>query len=193
MNVGVKRFGNVFAHQGLQLDAEIGSYQNRARQYAPKFKRFMQADLLALPGRRFSARSRYRDGMNLYECLRSSPLAHLDPEGLETYCGTVTCGCKTRPAGSPVYGDSERAKKVFGERDGCITLILGVGGRDAHGIYCTASCEEIKGMKRPGGVPLLEHECCHYCDGYDGGLCVYLLGALFDTCDTRKKSATPSW
>ena len=44
MNVSVKRFGNVFAHQGLQLDAEIGSYQNRHRQYAPKHKRFVQRD-----------------------------------------------------------------------------------------------------------------------------------------------------
>jgi hypothetical protein len=29
------RRGNLFAHQGLPLDAELASYQNRARQYAP--------------------------------------------------------------------------------------------------------------------------------------------------------------
>jgi hypothetical protein len=36
------RRGNLFAHQGLPLDAELASYQNRARQYAPGAKRFMQ-------------------------------------------------------------------------------------------------------------------------------------------------------
>jgi hypothetical protein len=38
--------GNPFGHQGLVLDAEIGSYQNRARQFAPARKRFMQMDAL---------------------------------------------------------------------------------------------------------------------------------------------------
>jgi hypothetical protein len=36
------RRGNLFAHQGLPLDAELASYQNRARQYAPTARRFMQ-------------------------------------------------------------------------------------------------------------------------------------------------------
>jgi len=40
------RRGNVFAHQGLVLDPELASYQNRARQYAPKAKRFVQRDPL---------------------------------------------------------------------------------------------------------------------------------------------------
>jgi hypothetical protein len=39
------RRGNLFAHQGLPLDAELASYQNRARQYAPPAaRRFMQRD-----------------------------------------------------------------------------------------------------------------------------------------------------
>jgi RHS repeat-associated protein len=35
-----------FAHQGLLFEPEIGSYQNRARQYAPGLKRFAQRDPL---------------------------------------------------------------------------------------------------------------------------------------------------
>ncbi len=38
--------GNTRAHQGLILDPEIGSFNNRARQYAPQIKRFMQRDPL---------------------------------------------------------------------------------------------------------------------------------------------------
>jgi len=40
------RLGNPFGHQGLVLDAEIGSYQNRARQYGPSVRRFIQRDPL---------------------------------------------------------------------------------------------------------------------------------------------------
>jgi RHS repeat-associated protein len=39
--------GQPFAHQGLLLDSEIASYQNRARQYGPGLRRFVQRDPLA--------------------------------------------------------------------------------------------------------------------------------------------------
>ncbi len=42
----VSTMGNSFGHQGLAFDVEIGSYQNRHRQYAPKMKRFMQRQVL---------------------------------------------------------------------------------------------------------------------------------------------------
>jgi RHS repeat-associated protein len=41
------RRGNLFGHQGLLLDAELASYQNRARQYAPEARRFMQMDSIS--------------------------------------------------------------------------------------------------------------------------------------------------
>ena len=44
--------GNTRAHQGLMYDAEIGSYNNRPRQYAPGLRRFMQRDPLASVPRR---------------------------------------------------------------------------------------------------------------------------------------------
>jgi RHS repeat-associated protein len=54
------RRGNLFAHQGLPLDAELASYQNRARQYAPAARRFMQRDPLVEPaGQSHAERHRY--------------------------------------------------------------------------------------------------------------------------------------
>jgi RHS repeat-associated protein len=38
--------GNVFCHQGLPLDHEKGSYQNRHREYAAQLQRFVQRDPL---------------------------------------------------------------------------------------------------------------------------------------------------
>jgi RHS repeat-associated protein len=73
------RRGNLFAHQGLPLDAELASYQNRARQYAPAARRFMQRDPLV---QRSIQGSGYRDGSNIYVALGSSPLALKDPSGL---------------------------------------------------------------------------------------------------------------
>jgi RHS repeat-associated protein len=73
------QLGNPFAHQGLVFDAEIGSYQNRARQYNPRLKRFMQRDPLAL---RLSWPRRDRAEIALYEYGESTPLVRRDPTGL---------------------------------------------------------------------------------------------------------------
>jgi RHS repeat-associated protein len=77
------RLDNPFAHQGLALDAEIASYQNRARQYNPTLKRFMQRDPLTMRNR---AGSGYQDGMNLHTYVDSSPTRRRDPAGLATPC-----------------------------------------------------------------------------------------------------------
>ena len=80
--------GNTRAHQGLSYDAEIGSYNNRTRQYAPQLKRFMQRDPLAL---RHRAPSGYQDGMNLYQYIGASPPNRLDPSGMYEYRGCYAC------------------------------------------------------------------------------------------------------
>jgi RHS repeat-associated protein len=54
----------------LPFDQEKGSYQNRHREYAAGLHRFGQRDPL-----------QYVDGLNLYDCLKSSPLSALDPSG----------------------------------------------------------------------------------------------------------------
>ena len=40
----------VFAHQGLLYEPELGSYHNRARQYHPTMRRFVQRDPVLQPG-----------------------------------------------------------------------------------------------------------------------------------------------
>jgi len=70
------RLGNPFAHQGLPLDAEIASYQNRARQYNPGLKRFMQRDPL---GSRQAAFRGLGDEINPYVYVQSSPQSARDP------------------------------------------------------------------------------------------------------------------
>jgi len=72
------RRGNYFGHQGLVLDAELASYQNRARQYAPKAKRFVQRDPLIANAK---AGSGYQDGASMYSFCRSNSQIHLDPSG----------------------------------------------------------------------------------------------------------------
>ncbi len=78
--------GQVFAHQGLPLDAEVGSYQNRARVYNAALRRFAQYDGLTEAN---SARLAYSDGMSLSGYLRSNPLRWVDPVGFG--CCPPTC------------------------------------------------------------------------------------------------------
>jgi YD repeat-containing protein len=67
--------GNVFLHQGLPLDHEKGSYQNRWREYDEQSQRFFQRDPL-------TQRPRSRN---------------LSLQAIRTYCGSLTdCAC---PAG----------------------------------------------------------------------------------------------
>ncbi|HNU46998.1 MAG TPA: RHS repeat-associated core domain-containing protein [Phycisphaerae bacterium] len=86
-----------FAHQGLYLDPELGSYQNRARQYDPAKRRFMQRDPQTVKAR---CASEARDGVNIYVYLRSNPGRFRDPTGLACPIGntvdivTVTGTCK---------------------------------------------------------------------------------------------------
>jgi RHS repeat-associated protein len=71
--------GQPFAHQGLFLDPEIGSYQNRARQYDPGLRRFVQRDPLAF---RSTAGSGLDEGLNLFTSADAAPLSRSDPMGL---------------------------------------------------------------------------------------------------------------
>ncbi|HUU86071.1 MAG TPA: RHS repeat-associated core domain-containing protein [Phycisphaerae bacterium] len=96
--------GNTRAHQGLILDVEIGSYNNRARQYAPQLKRFMQMDAHGLRQRngatdetgnlvfkeRVLPRQHYPEGLSLYAYVGANPCAHRDASGESHTCyGTI--------------------------------------------------------------------------------------------------------
>jgi RHS repeat-associated protein len=74
--------GQPFAHQGLFLDPEIASYPNRARQYGPGLRRFVQRDPLALgnnPG------GGLQDALNAYLSLEANASRFADPSGLLPY------------------------------------------------------------------------------------------------------------
>ncbi|MBE7457798.1 MAG: hypothetical protein HS102_14420 [Planctomycetia bacterium] len=64
--------GNIFLHQSLVYDAEIGAYQNRAREYTPTHTRYAQTDPIG-----------FADSLNLYAAYRLNPLTHRDPSGLQ--------------------------------------------------------------------------------------------------------------
>ncbi|GJM25784.1 MAG: hypothetical protein DHS20C16_21990 [Phycisphaerae bacterium] len=72
--------GNAFGHQGLVFDAELASYQNRARQYAPTVRRFIHRDPLAFVP---IAKSGFQDGQNVYMPVRGNPLRFRDFRGLD--------------------------------------------------------------------------------------------------------------
>ncbi|MCG3129440.1 MAG: hypothetical protein FLDDKLPJ_00167 [Phycisphaerae bacterium] len=63
--------GNLFLHQGLVYDAEIGAYQNRAREYASPIQRFQQRDRLG-----------YVDALSSYQYVGLDPISNKDPFGL---------------------------------------------------------------------------------------------------------------
>ena len=79
-----------FAHQGLLFEPEIGSYQNRARQYDPPKKRFAQADPLIVQTQAKST----QDGSDFYAYLAANPQSRLDPVGLysEKVCDNSVWG-----------------------------------------------------------------------------------------------------
>ena len=79
--------GNPFAHQGLVLDPEIHSYQNRARQYNPQLKRFMQRDPLAAEP---AGGAGYQDGLSAYQYLKGNSNTATDPSG------NTTCSVQTK-------------------------------------------------------------------------------------------------
>jgi RHS repeat-associated protein len=81
--------GQPFAHQGLFLDPEIGSYHNRARQYHPTFRRLLQRDpqaAIPLPA------LGYVEGMSMYAALRFSPLQRVDPSGHQSVAWLLGSG-----------------------------------------------------------------------------------------------------
>jgi len=92
-----------FAHQGLLFEPEIGSYQNRARQYDSREKRFGQRDTnfretvwsdLLHPS---SETNVFLDGMNGFTVGASSPPNFLDPSGRIT-CVSTLCDSCTPPS-----------------------------------------------------------------------------------------------
>jgi len=77
--------GLIFAHQGLILDPEIGTYYNRARTYNPSLQRFIQTDPHGIQETTVDADLLYVDGLNNYAYVRNNPVLLGDSKGLA--CG----------------------------------------------------------------------------------------------------------
>ncbi|MCH7719366.1 MAG: hypothetical protein IH988_00045 [Planctomycetes bacterium] len=81
-----------FGHQGLLYEPEIGSYQNRARQYDPVTRRFLSKDPYLWQNRPSGG---YQNGLNLFAYVEANPLRKTDPTGYSmwSWLGAVLCGC----------------------------------------------------------------------------------------------------
>ena len=78
-----RRFSSVgqpWGHQGLPFDAEIGQYQNRARQYDPGMRRFVQREAVG-PAPGHIAGNRDYARTSLYGYVDQNPISITDPLG----------------------------------------------------------------------------------------------------------------
>jgi RHS repeat-associated protein len=84
-----------FAHQGLLFEPELAQYQNRARQYHPSDRRFLQRD--PVPARLPSTPTWfYADSVELYAYERRNPPGHTDESGKQIRPGKCP-GLPPRP------------------------------------------------------------------------------------------------
>jgi RHS repeat-associated protein len=146
------RRGNPFGHQGLVLDAELASYQNRARQYSPKAKRFMQKDPLMANAQ---AGGGYQDGPNLYGYLRNAPFKLTDPEGLTGGCCGPCAGVAALPAPPAATcnddaGWNDSLVKCTGCSGDCNCSCPGTGSGATGG--CKAKCKICWKCVKANGV-----------------------------------------
>ncbi len=97
----VSQQGNPYLFTGRRLDAlddaALTVYYYRARHFDPQTGRFMQRDPLgvvpnAQKPNRFSPVTQYRDGINLYEYVKSNPVNYVDGYGLA--CGWQIAKCR---------------------------------------------------------------------------------------------------
>ncbi len=165
----VSTMDNPFGHQGLAFDAEIGSYQNRHRQYAPKMKRFMQRDPLNTNKRTKIA---YLDGMNTYGYLGRNPVLRVDASGLAganwpKFCAAVACTCLARSDTTASVCSVATAACLLG---GEIEKIANVDLNPCHaGYFIDPWCWIIgtsQGCTRPADP--IDPEWFKLCDFYDG-------------------------
>ncbi len=97
-----------FAHQGLVLDQETLSYQNRHRQLLATLRRYLQRDPQAFLNAAFLAKSNYPDGLAPQAAFGMNPVSFADPEGLQKCIIHVLpeensyCVCAT---GAPSFWD----------------------------------------------------------------------------------------
>ncbi len=145
----VSSVGNPFAHQGLPLDQEKGSYQNRHREYVACLGRFAQRDP-----------HNQRSGLSLYSYVHGRPLSALDPSG-RTALGPPSARCQ---AVGPPRTDEQ-----------CCTAALSLFASGEYGMVVCCDGRKVACAKVPGTITdpmayiivyacILSHEATHFDD-----------------------------
>jgi len=145
-----------FGHQGLPFDAEIGSYQNRARQYDPGKRRFTRRDPL-----------QYNEGLYDYGYLMANPAMRLDPFGL----ASVRCDCNsTLGLGGGSVVATIRSVSYIAPNYGQVRF------PSCTDIYLLSSkCSKCRVMSNATCRQAVRHECVHICQcKRDGWLAFWL-------------------
>ncbi len=175
--------GNLFFHQGLPLDQETGSYQNRWRTRSAQLSCFIQHDPRAFPYSESGARLHVPGDPTLYALLRQNPLAYLDPTGLWGWChngGDETIwirpewGCTNDPGGNT----DPRARPDCNDQG---YAPLAPGG--------SAPCDGVAGLCGPGQAYKIP-DCCDYHASSPNSGCRY---CTFWCCWVRTCGCTAVW
>jgi RHS repeat-associated protein len=169
--------GQPFAHQGLFLDPEIGTYQNRARQYGPGLRRFVQRDPLGIDIACTIQEGMsilplvYRDGLSMFAAEGNSPVSHSDPTG---HCVAACAGATGNPT-PPAATCDESMKDRVGVK--C--------GGNLGNCNCDCPGPGIGGGSAPCKI-------CYACRCPTGGACAWVLEPLQSgNCDCPENQCSP--
>jgi RHS repeat-associated protein len=133
--------GNVFAHQGLPLDHEKGSYQNRHREYPSIVQRFAQRDHLRIHFESAAGLEGEKPKLTIkmpnsfYLVAGAAPLDFLDPSGLDLVSCLYLCNGPP-PSGNPFYCRDTGAGGAMHPGETCYRQIVpGTGFPSCHVCY----------------------------------------------------------
>ncbi len=164
-----------FAHQGLLHEPEVGSYQNRARQYAPGMRRFMQTDPLLSRVQFVGSWRRLRHATNRFAYVSQNPTGLLDPTGL--------CDCS--PQYRPCLRDANDAYND--DVDGCnFNAAVGLGGCSAAYAICAGACW-VK-CRAPAKIAACYGACSAAYGACAAAITLVLVDCLGSAQDTKERS-----
>ncbi|MBI4719245.1 MAG: hypothetical protein HY763_15715 [Planctomycetes bacterium] len=144
-----------FRHQGLYSDVENAFYQNRHRESTNQLSRYLERapePFFAQPRRLEILGER----MVSYLYGDANPQARLDPLGLQTNCGTMTCNCVGGPVVVSVYGNASTG------RYDCLTY-GNFAPFSRPVVKCRRPCSSVCRDCSRRGWGILRHECWHLC------------------------------
>ena len=151
-----------FAHQGLLHEPEIASYQNRARQYDPVKRRFLQRDGLGTLVELFPLG--LEPTANLYAYVSGNPLRRRDPSGF------ADCEKCPSPDCFPVSGTNWCGPGYSGGLcDGCEGPPAPPTGPSLVMDTCCMHHDNC----------YADNDCSYPCDSCDATLCSCLNGVTF--------------